>query len=749
MKHATSDSQSSSPLSSTDLHVSIKDLVAEYGVHHHFENKGKDSIEAVFTFPVPLDAAFMGMTATFAGECLIAEILPKHKADRAYDDALADGNSAVLISQPEPGVLCINLGNLLPGEIAEIELRFATSLRVADRTARFSLPLVHRPRFGQWRLEDLEKPTANFLVEHPMSAKITVEGLLASAPVSCTTHAARFASTEKGMELSIAHAMLDRDLVLSFELSENISTIARLIEDGDAMIGLLTFVLSQHETSNNPLDLCLVLDGSGSMQGDAITQSREATLAIVDALTPKDRIQVLRFGNNVFPMFRRPLLATQRVQSAIRELTPTINAELGGTEMGDALESALEGFGDEEQGRSRAIILVTDGAVQPSDIAKAKALAERLVIRIFVVAVGSSAGVEVLKPLAEATKAVLERAVPAEPIDSVVMRQFRRAREAGPATLRIQWPSKSAKAIDTGIFYPGDAAFVAALLPNILDENRPVVEAWSFSGIRSFCDKPEFEACGAEPAQRALLGQLQYHAAPLSQREAIALKYGLLTNETSAVLVKMRAEGEVGNELPRIVQIPQMVSDGMVDAPLFSRRPMPAPIKLNRSIGAPDYDSMLLKPSIATERYEKINEIEVSYKNVVPTKLPFISASVARVVCNAIYDALITDLPSFEKSIPSLSEILLKLPSNEQVDAQRIMDECLFFESELHDSIMVFLALNEVLAKPAFTDEEEAIISLAIGKFTNHPDNIHIVDMGVGIVGGLLKNILQNGLASK
>src|SRR3546814_1771652 len=74
---------------------------------------------AVFTFPVPLDAAFVGLRATIAGETLCAQIQAKRQASETYGDAIAQGHSAVLLSAPEPGVLCTSLGNLKPGERSE------------------------------------------------------------------------------------------------------------------------------------------------------------------------------------------------------------------------------------------------------------------------------------------------------------------------------------------------------------------------------------------------------------------------------------------------------------------------------------------------------------------------------------------------------------------------------------------------------------------------------------------------------
>lgn len=555
------------PLASTTLDVTIVDLMAEHTLCHRFENTGTTAIEAVFTFPVPLDAAFLGMQATLAGETVHAQIHPRRLANRTYDAAIAQGHSAVLLSAPEAGVLTVSLGNLKPGETGLIELRFATVLKVSDRSARFVLPFVHRPRYGRWSLESLETPTHDLLIEHPLSATFRVRGLLGAAAVTCATHAVRFARVGDGMQMSLSQALLDRDLVLLFELDQQLAPCGHRIVDGDATLGLASFVVPPSAHARQPLDLVLVLDGSGSMNGDAIAQSQAALLAVVQALDSEDRIQVLRFGSNTVPMLRRLMPATERVRQSLRAMVATVHADLGGTEMGAALQAAIAQLDEGQSERARAIILVTDGAVQPHDLTQAQAAAQSAGVRVLVVAVGSSAGADVLAPFAEGTGGVLERAVPAEPIDAGVMRQFRRARQSAPVALQATWPGASAQPIPMGVFYAGDAVSVAAVLPADAAGEVAIAVADSAACLRIMLGERT-----QAPALRALLGQRRYQLAAASEREALALHYGLLTADTSAVLVKYRADADRADGLPEIVQVPQMLPDGMLAAaPMFSR----------------------------------------------------------------------------------------------------------------------------------------------------------------------------------
>lgn len=554
---------SRTPLAQSSLDVVITDLLAEYELRHTFRNTDDQAIEAVYSFPIPLDAAFVSMQATLAGETLTAQVLPAQQANRQYDDAISDGDTAVLLEQLEPGLLCVNLGNLLPGEAGEIVLRFVAALGTAEGKARFSLPLAYRPRYGRSRLDQLVTPTHDFAVEHPLQACIRIRGLLAGCPVQCASAGARFTQAPGETTLHLTGAMLDRDLVLGFELGHNPPPQASLIQDGKDSIALLAFnVPLPQAPANAARDICLLLDGSGSMAGDAIVQSRQALLAVADALQADDRIQLIRFGSTSHALFRRPLRATPKVRSALRELAPTVQADLGGTEMNDALSKALAALGTlDGPAHHKAVILVTDGAVQRHEVQPALERARREGIRVFVVAVGSSASVDVLEPLAQQTGATLERTMPAEPIDAGVLRQLRRTRTA-PVPVTIDWGSERARPLPLHPLYPGDAVTALTRCTGQAPRSIRVSAALAQPGTMLQCVLDTGMA-QAHPALRAWAGhQVHAHAAPAEQ-EAMALRYGLITPHTKAVLVKVRADGHQAVGLPVVKPVAHMHPAGM------------------------------------------------------------------------------------------------------------------------------------------------------------------------------------------
>ena len=81
-----------------------------------------------------------------------------------------------------------------------------------------------------------------------------------------------------------------------------------------------------------PVDLVVVLDRSGSMNGSKIQDARRAVLALIDRLAPQDRLGVVTYSNTAEPLSElRPM--TPRHRTALRSL---VNGILpgGGTNLG-------------------------------------------------------------------------------------------------------------------------------------------------------------------------------------------------------------------------------------------------------------------------------------------------------------------------------------------------------------------------------------------------------------------------------
>ena len=111
-------------------------------------------------------------------------------------------------------------------------------------------------------------------------------------------------------------------------------------------------------TSRLPLNLCLVLDRSTSMQGMRLQQVKEGTRQIIDRLTADDALSVVVFSDRA-----EVILPSQKnIDKAMAKSIASTIQPSGGTEM---LQGLLVGLKELEQNRAKTsvnhLILLTDG----------------------------------------------------------------------------------------------------------------------------------------------------------------------------------------------------------------------------------------------------------------------------------------------------------------------------------------------------------------------------------------------------
>ncbi|MBI4476566.1 MAG: VWA domain-containing protein [Acidobacteria bacterium] len=141
---------------------------------------------------------------------------------------------------------------------------------------------------------------------------------------------------------------------------------------------------------NIPLDIVVAIDVSSSM-GEAMPKVREAVKKFLSALRPQDRVTLLAFNHQVFPLARRELNSSARMR-AVERL-----AAWGGTALYDVIAKGLDMLGH-EQGR-RAMVVFTDGEDQSSHITEAQVVrrVEASDATIYVIGQGRGARIQSLK----------------------------------------------------------------------------------------------------------------------------------------------------------------------------------------------------------------------------------------------------------------------------------------------------------------------------------------------------------------
>lgn len=128
-------------------------------------------------------------------------------------------------------------------------------------------------------------------------------------------------------------------------------------------VAISVSALPQLEDARAPLNLCLVLDHSGSMAGHPLQRVQQAACQMVDHLTPEDRLSVIGFNHQA-----TILVPNQRVlqPDLMKQQITRISAQ-GGTAIDEGLKLGISEATQGQAGTVSQLFLLTDGENEHGD----------------------------------------------------------------------------------------------------------------------------------------------------------------------------------------------------------------------------------------------------------------------------------------------------------------------------------------------------------------------------------------------
>ncbi len=555
----------------------LRGLLFEARAELRFANPGNTNIELFYAFPVPWGAVLLGVDVQLGDKRLTGTVIPRRRAEAEYDDALADGDAAIMVERVADNTYRVNLGNLMPGEACAINLRYAQTLRFEQGGVRMLIPTVIAPRYGnpvtEGGLQPHQVPTHDLLAEYPFDITLRLHGDLAAARVASPSHPISVAhqgeSAQRITLVSLARrGTLDRDFVLVADQLTH-GSLAVLGQDkvlearhAGAVAALASFCPRLGQTAaTGPLAVKLLVDCSGSMAGDSIAAARRALHAVVAQLGASDRFSLSRFGDQVEHRSRALWKATDPTRMAAARWVDALDANLGGTQMQAALDSvfALGHGGDTD------VLLVTDGQVYGIDAIVASA--RNSGHRVFAVGIGSSPAESNLRRLAEATGGACDFVAPGEAVEPAVLRMFARLRTPRVTDLQVRWPDGVVPLWQAEIpksVFEGDTVNVLAQLPGATDGAVRLMGRRSVEGaLEEIASAAVHGGVAAEDTLCRTAAWVRTGAGdPAEEAVDETVAYRLVTQQTHFLLVHVRAEGEKAGDMPVMHKLPQMMAAG-------------------------------------------------------------------------------------------------------------------------------------------------------------------------------------------
>ena len=406
------------PLKHTDVRTEISGFIARVNVRQEFENNFKEKIEAVYTFPLPQNAAVDDMTMHVGTRTVKGKILRREEAQAVYENAKEQGYVASLLDQERPNIFTQSVANIMPGEKVTVEISYVETLKYEDGFYEFVFPMVVGPRYtpasmtgsrDASRIPSKEPPKGvrsghDVSIEVRTDAGVPVESFISPSHQIETTMLSASSSIIKLKNQSV---IPNKDFILRYDVAGKKITDA-VLTHSEGNGGFFTMILQPPDRVTfedvMPKELVFVLDTSGSMEGFPIEKAKECMRLALDNLYPQDTFNLITFAGDTRILFDKPVPATpQNLRKAKAFLASSTG--YGGTEMMKAIKAALDP--SDSQNHVRIVCFMTDGYVG-NDMEIIAEIQRHANARVFSFGIGSSVNRFLLDKMAEEGRGEVE-----------------------------------------------------------------------------------------------------------------------------------------------------------------------------------------------------------------------------------------------------------------------------------------------------------------------------------------------------
>lgn len=327
-------------------------------------------IEAVYRFPLPGDAAVTGVNVRFGAVEIQTELKEREKAEGEYQTAKKAGRQAALVTRESPDVFTLSVAGIRAGEDITVRTEYAQAAKAEGAGWSLRVPLTTAPRYV--RKDEANSRHADgqplALLRDP-GHRFALDLRFAEAErVASSTHA--LALEGDRVQLREGEVIPDRDCVLTWTAkAEDAQSALRVWTQGDPAADKAYFLAlcappKFADAKRVSREVILLVDHSGSMQGPKWEAADWAVERFLAGLSEHDSFALGLFHDTTKWFGERTRKATpENVRAAVEFLKK--NRDQGGTELGVALEQALDRPRSSET-PARHVLILTDAEVSDS-----------------------------------------------------------------------------------------------------------------------------------------------------------------------------------------------------------------------------------------------------------------------------------------------------------------------------------------------------------------------------------------------
>lgn len=604
------------PLKHTDVSIQVSGPLARAQVTQQFENPYSDKIEAVYTFPLPQNAAVDDMALTVGDRVVKGTIKKREEARAIYEAAKRRGNVAGLLDQERPNIFTQSVANILPGEQISITISYVQTLSYDGGVYSVVFPMVVGPRYipgqplaqepssqplgGGWAYATDQVPDASHITPpvlkpgnrsgHDLSLSVKIDAGVPIHHVQSKTHeiaVTNSKASQSEVQLQREATIPNKDFILTYAVAGRDIRDA-VLTHRNGKNGFFTLLLQPPDRVKTdevtPKELVFVLDTSGSMSGFPIEKAKETMRLAIDGLNPRDTFNLITFAGDTHILFPEPV---QTTSANVRKAQSFLESRRGGggTEMMKAIRAALDPTDSQEH--VRIVCFMTDGYIG-NDMAIVGEIQKHPNARVFAFGIGSSVNRFLLDKMAEHGRGEVEYVGLQDDGSAAARRFHERVQHPLLTDISVDWDD-----LDVTEIYPKRLPDLFSAKPLVLTgryttPGKGTIRLRGKVAGHSVVRKIDVDFPGFEPEHDVLAtlwartkiadlmaqdynGVQQGNPKP-NVRKAITqlgLDYRLMTQFTSFVAVEELVITEGGQ--PRRIEVPVEIPDGISYEGVFGR----------------------------------------------------------------------------------------------------------------------------------------------------------------------------------
>jgi hypothetical protein len=404
------------PLQNTTITGNITDCFGQINVKQSYLNTNKNTIEAVYLFPLKNTSSITDLQVTFgSGKKLIGDFQRKDLAKKTYNEAIQSSKKACILEKANDSYQ-ISIGNIEANESVIVEYTYIITLDILDDAFKFVFQTNIAPKYcpiTNITTKELNDPTNKLdysnNITHTFDLTLNCTSQNKINNITSFSHSANLTIIKQSdnnwtVSTNVSPKQGDLNIFIHTEIKPTLYyqiQPSQTSANTDYVYSALLHQINSVDKTIPNAEYVVLLDRSGSMDVEyRIGLARKALSKFVDDLPIDTYFNIVSFGTNHTLMFPNSEKMTPENKLKCKNTIQTFRADMGGTEVYKPVDVVIK-MGFQNEITERNIILITDGDVGNSVSIKKLVKSANSNIRFFTIGVGKDVSRSLVEGIAE------------------------------------------------------------------------------------------------------------------------------------------------------------------------------------------------------------------------------------------------------------------------------------------------------------------------------------------------------------